>query len=332
MPMRPIRDLTRRAFSAGLLAALAAAPGLAGAQTGYPNRPVQLVVPFAAGGSIDVIFRILSESLGKRLGQPVVVVNRPGGASTIGMGSVAKAMPDGYTFGAASLSFAANGAFLTTPLPYDPARDFVPVTQVFRVPMVMTMNPQVGASNLRELVAHAKANPDKLNYASSGIASSGHLAAALFESVTGTAMVHVPYNTLPLPSVAANDTQVLIGPVSPALAFIRSERLRPMGVTSKERLAVLPEVPTFVEAGVPGYEFYEWAGLVAPAGTPADIVARMQREVAAVLAEPDVRKRITDLGAEIVASSPEQFAAHIQQELARWAQVGQKTRGRPMRQ
>lgn len=320
--------MRRRQLSAGLLAALAVGlPAVTAAQE-FPSRPVQIVVPFGPGGATDAVFRIISEPLGRRLGQQVVVINRPGGATTIGMGSVAKAAPDGHTLGVASLSFAANGAFMQTAVPYDPARDFAPISMVFRVPMVLTVNPQVAAPSLRDLVALAKAKPGSLNYASSGIASSGHVASALFESVTGVSMVHVPYNTLPIPAVVAGDTQVLIGPVAPALAFIRNGRLRPLGVTSRQRLEVLPDVPTFAEAGVPGYEFFEWAGLVAPAGTSPETVARLQRELSAVLADEAIRKRISDLGGEVTTGSADEFRAFIAQELARWAQLGQRTRER----
>lgn len=317
----PAVHMSRRAF----VGAAAAVPLWARAQP-FPGRPIQIVVPFGPGGATDAVFRIISEPLGKRLGQPVLVMNRPGGATTIGMGAVAKAAPDGHTLGVASLSFTANGAFMQGALPYDPARDFIPISLVFRVPMVMTVNSQVPARTLRELIGLARATPSQLNYASSGVASSGHVAAALFESMTGTALTHVPYNTLPLPAVVAGDTQLLIGPVAPALSFIRSGRLRALGVTTQQRLGVLPDVPTFAEDGVPGYEFFEWAGLVAPAGTPADVTARIHRELAGLLEEESVRNRIAALGAEVIGNSPAQFRTFMQHELARWADLGQRNR------
>jgi tripartite-type tricarboxylate transporter receptor subunit TctC len=300
---------------------------LAAMAQGFPSRPIQIVVPFGPGGSTDVIFRMIADPLGKRFGQPVVILNRPGGGTTIGMNSVAKAPPDGYMLGVATLSFTANAAFLQRPLPYDPAKDFVPISLVFRVPLVMTVNPQVPAYSVRELIAYAKAHPGKLNYASSGIASSGHVAAALFESMTGTSMVHVPYNSLPIPGVVSGDTQVLIGPVTPALPFIRSGKLRALGVTTRQRVDVLPDVPTFAEDGVPGYEVYEWAGLVAPAGVPDAVVERIQHELAAVLADPTLRHRIAAAGAEVVAGSQKEFRGFIGGELRRWSRLAAQTRG-----
>lgn len=311
------------------LVAIAIATPLDALAQAFPSRPVQVVVPFGPGGSTDAVFRLLSEPLAKRLGQPVVIVNRPGGATTIGMGQVASSAPDGHTLGVATLSFAANGAFLQSPIRYDAAKDFAAVTLVFRVPMVMTVNPQVPAKSVGDLVALARSGPAQLNYASSGVASSGHVAAALFEEVAGVKFTHVPYNSLPISSVIAGDTHLLIGPVTPALQYIRNGRLRALGVTTKQRVDVLPDVPTFAEDGVPGYEFYDWAGLVAPAGTPPEIVARLHTEMAAVLADDALRKRIAELGCEVIGAGPADFRTFLARELARWPQVALRTRANP---
>jgi tripartite-type tricarboxylate transporter receptor subunit TctC len=286
----------------------------------YPTKPIQMVVPFAPGGSIDITFRVISPGLSERLGQPVVVLNRPGGAATIGMAVVAKSAPDGYTFGAASLAYAANPPFMVGKMPFDTEKDLVPVTQVAKSALAFLVNAEVPARSVKEFIALAKAKPGVLNYGSVGVASSGHLATALFESLSGTRMTHVPYNSGPLPALVANQIQLQLGPIPSSMPFIKAGKLFALGVSSLTPDPSLPGVPTVAES-VPGFEVSEWPGIVAPAGTPAAIINRMQSEVVRVLADPEVRKRLSDVGSVPVGSTPDEFGKFIRKELTTWAKV-----------
>jgi tripartite-type tricarboxylate transporter receptor subunit TctC len=300
---------------------MALAP-LAGKADAYPVRPVRVIVPFAAGGSTDVVIRVLSEELGKQLGQPVIVDNRPGGAATIGMNVVARSAPDGYTLGVATLSFAANPSFLKENIPFNASTDLVPVSQVARMPLVLTVNPSVPVHTAAELVSYARNNPGKLNFGSTGIASSGHLGGALFESLTHTRMTHVPYsNSAVVADVVAGQLQVLVGPVPSSLPFVESGKLRALGVTSAKRSAAMPNVPTLAEAGVPGFEANEWAGIVVPKGTPDAVVRKLQSAIVASLQSPKVRKGFENAGAEVVGSTSGQFKDFIHSEVDKWARV-----------
>lgn len=311
----------RAVLKLAALAALALAPWVAIAQS-YPERPVRLIVPFAAGGSTDVVFRALSTELARHLGQPVVIDNRPGGGATIGMNAVAKAAPDGYTLGVATLSFAANPSFLKERVPFSAENDFEPVTLVARMPLVLTVHPSVPARTAAELVAYARQHPGVLNYGSTGIASSGHLGGALLESQAGIRLMHIPYSSsFVVGAIVSGEMQVLVGPLPSSLPFVQTDRLIPLGVTSSSRAPALPHVPTLAEAGIPGIEAYEWSGLVAPKGTPEAVVQKVQQAVVAALGNPGVRESIQRTGAETIGGTPREFSAFIRSELARWSRI-----------
>lgn len=292
----------------------------------YPAKPIQAVIPFAAGASTDVVYRMIAPALSERMGQAFLIINRPGGAATIGMNTVAKSAPDGYTLGVATLSFAANPPFMAGQMPFDTERDLVPVVMTTRLPLVMEIHPSVPARSVRELIDLARAKPGAINYGSSGVASSGHLAGALFESMAGVQMTHVPYsNQSSITALVSGVFEVLFGAAPNAVPLIKSGRLVALGVTTARPIAQLPGVPPVAET-VPGFEVTEWAGLVAPAGTPAAIIARIQQDVTRTLAEPDLARRVEGTGALIVAGSTEDFARHLKQEFALWNKVGARVK------
>jgi tripartite-type tricarboxylate transporter receptor subunit TctC len=294
--------------------------GTAHAQHAYPSRTIEIVVPFAAGGSVDITMRLVGASLAKRLGQSVVIVNKAGAGATLGMIDVAKSAPDGHTLGAASFSFAANTAVLKT-APYDLFKDFAPITMVARSPMVLLVNPKTPVKNVAEFVAWVKAAPPgSLNYGSVGAASSGHLMSELFLSRAGIKMVHVPFRTGPLPPLAQGDIHLQFSPIPTAVPWLRDGRLRAFAVSSREPYGGLPGIEP-VSRTLQGFDTYEWPGLVAPAATPRAIIDLIQREVVKVLAEPEILDRMNVLGSEPVGSTPEQFAAHIKRESELWKDV-----------
>lgn len=329
-----MKSLSKRRLLAQLATALAVAfaPQLATAQA-WPDKPVKIVVPFAAGGSTDVLFRVLSIELGKKLGQQVVIENRPGGAATIGMNVVANAAPDGYTLGAATLSFAANPAFLKDRVPFNAEKDFVPVSVVAKLPLVLTVHPSVGVRTTAELVDYARKNPGKLNYGSTGIASSGHLGGALFESLSGTRLTHIPYsNSAVVAAVVAGDMQMLVGPIPSSLPFIQSGRLIALGVTSATRASAMPNVPTLAEGGIKGFDAYDFSAVVAPKGTPDAIVQKLNAAILASLKEPGVRENIAKSGAEVVGSSPAEMGNFIKSELVKWGRISTDLQARDAQQ
>lgn len=288
----------------------------------FPNRAVRIIIPFAAGGATDVVFRMLTPALSEHLGQQVVIDNRPGGAATIGMDLAAKAAPDGYTLGVANVAFGVN-PFALRKLPYDSERDFAPVSLVATVTQVLLVHPSVPARSVKELIALAKAKPGALNYASGGNASSGHLACELLMHRTGIRMVHIPYKGGG-PSVISSvsgETAINFTSVPASVQHLRSGRLIGLGVSSAKRDAALPEVPSIAEAGVAGYEFSDWQGVVSPAKTPAAVITRLNQEFVKTLADAALRKRIEGVGARAVGSSPEELGAFIRKEFATWAAV-----------
>jgi tripartite-type tricarboxylate transporter receptor subunit TctC len=306
-------------IAAGLLAALGlVAPS--SAQQSYPSRPIEIVVPFAAGGSIDITLRVIGPHLSKRLGQSVVILNKGGAGATLGMAYVARSAPDGYTFGAASFAFAANSAVLDK-VSYDVIKDFEPVTMVARSPMMLLVNPKSPATTVQGFIDWVKSKPPgELNYGSVGVASSGHLITELFLSRAGIKMTHVPYSTSPLPALAQGDIHLQFSPIPTSVPWIKDGRLRAIGVTSLDPDPNVPELAP-VSATLPGFDAYEWPGLVAPAGTPRGIIERVQREIAQIVAEPEVKERLATLGSQGVGSTAEQFGAHIKKESALWAGV-----------
>jgi tripartite-type tricarboxylate transporter receptor subunit TctC len=304
--------------------ALAADPllrvGRSRAADSYPSRTIQIIVPFSAGGSIDVTFRLVAPLLANRLGQSVVIVNRAGGGATIGMNEVAKAEPDGYTLGAASLSFAANTALLKA-VPYDPLKDFEPITMVSRSPSLLLVNGAAPAKTLAEFIEWVKSKPaNSLNYSSVGIGSSGHLFGALFLSRAGLQMQHVPFTENAFAPVAQNFVQMLFGPIPSSMPWLHDGKLRALAVTSLDVDPSVADIPPLSRT-LPGFEAFEWPGLVAPKGTPPAIIERIQHDIAATLTDADLRHRLAALGAEPVGSTPEEFRAFIAKQVETWAQV-----------
>jgi len=294
-----------------------------GAQQNYPNRPVRFVVPFAPGGSVDTLARTIGPRLADALGQQIVVDNRPGGNGNIGMEVVAQSRPDGHTL---VLGYIANLAIfpsLPVKLPYDPVKDYAPVTQVASSPNVLTAHPSVPAKSLRELVALVKAKPGQVSFASTGVASVGHLTGELLNNLAGMKMVHVPYKGggQAIIDLLGGHVQVMFSGFSAVMPHIKSGKVRPLAVTGPQRSPALPDVPTLAEQGFSGVEATAWYGVLAPAGTPRPIVARLHDEVVKILRVPDVVQKLDALGFEIVGSTPEAFAAYIKTEIRKWADV-----------
>jgi tripartite-type tricarboxylate transporter receptor subunit TctC len=289
----------------------------------WPARPVRLIVPYAAGAGInDIMARLVGQHLGPGLGQSVVIENRAGSGGIAGTEAAAKAAPDGYTFLMTNVSLVTS-AYMYPKLPYDPQMDFVPVTLVATSPLMLVVNPSVAAKSVQELVALAKANPGKLNFGSGGVGSTPHLSAELFKSAAGFDAVHVPYKggAPALNDLIGGQLSFMIENVPGTMPFVKQGKLRALAITSAQRSPLEPALPTMAESGVPGYEVLGWQGLFAPAGTPREIVARLQAEVGKVLRRPEVRERLAALGAEPVGSTPEEFGAFVRAEHARWGKV-----------
>jgi tripartite-type tricarboxylate transporter receptor subunit TctC len=309
----------RRPWTAIAIAAAALAvsgPPLR-AQAPYPAATVEVVVPFAAGGAVDVTGRVVAQALSKALGQSFVVINRPGANSNIGNSAVARAKPDGYTLLVSSIGLAANKALYKS-LPYDPLADLAPISLVSNAPVGLFVTKSLPVGNLKDFIAHLKANPNKLNYASYGIGSSPHLAAELFQRTTGTKMTHVPFSGNGPATVAtvADTTQVIFCSTVAALPFVLDGSLKPIAFGHDRRSPQLPDVPTLKESGV-DFVMGTWFGLLAPASTPTPVIATLNRALRGALADPELQKIVTSQGAEIVASSPEEFAQFLKTESER---------------
>jgi len=320
----------RRRFAVVLLcvAALASGSGIAGAQT-YPERPIRVIVPFSPGGAVDGPMRLLAQEMSKKLGQQVVVENKPGAGATIGSELVAKAPADGYTLLLASQTNAIS-ASLYRALAYDPIEDFAPIALIGREPGVLVVHPALPVTTAAEFIAYAKARPGKVDYASSGNGSGQHLFMALFASMTDLKLNHVPYR-----GSGQATTDLLGGTVAASIpgtagmvGHIKAGKLRPLAVTGTKRSPQLPDVPTMAEAGVPGYEAYVWLGLMAPKATPQSIITRLNREVVAALATPEVRAYMATAGIEIVGSTPAEFGVFFRAERDQWAKVVRETGAR----
>lgn len=312
-----------RAIPYGCLFMLAAGfAQIALAQVQYPNRPLRIIVPSAVGGAADTVARVIAQPLAERLGQPVVVENRAGAGTVIGAEAVAKSAPDGHTLLIGLPALAINPSIYKK-LPYDALRDFTPITQAVSQPNLLVVHPSLPAKSVKELIALAKARPGELVFASSGVGASSHLTIELFLLMTGTRMLHVPYKG-PTPGVIdlmAGRVSVMAPSTIATLPHVRSGRLRALGVTTATRAVGLPDIPTVAEAGVPGYESVSWFGLVAPAGTPKEVIARLHQETVAILRTPDIKERLARDGTEVVAGSPEEFDAYIRAEIVKWAKV-----------
>jgi tripartite-type tricarboxylate transporter receptor subunit TctC len=290
----------------------------------WPAKPIRMVIPFAPGGTTDNIGRLVAQRLAEPLAQPVVVDNRPGAGGLIGAELVAKAPSDGYTLLMMTLAFPIS-ASMRRDLAFDPLRSFAPVTQLVSLPLMLVVNPSLPVKTVKDLETLARARPGELTYATSGHGTSPHMAAAMFTSMTKTTMIHVPYkgNAPTLVDLLGGQVSMTFGIAHQFLAPVKAGRLRAIAVTTAKRTAFAPDLPTIAEAGLPGYEISAWQGILAPAGTAADIVDRLQREIARILRLPDVMDKLTNEGAEPVASTPEAFGEYLKAELARWARVGQ---------
>ena len=324
--------LNRRRFIASASLASALAPSLARAQSGWPNKPVRIVVPFAAGGTTDILARALAPELQRAFGQPFVVDNKPGAGGNSGSAEVAKAGGDGYTLLMGTVGTHAINPSLYPKMPYDAVKDFVPITLVAAVPNVLVMNPgtaqRLGVTDVQSLIKALKANPGKLNMASSGNGTSIHLAGELFKTMTGTFMVHLPYRGSgpALIDLMAGNVDVMFDNLPSALPHIKSGRLKALAVTSAARSGALPELPTVEQAGgntLKAYEASSWFGLLAPTGTPADVVSRVQQESAKALGTAVMKERLLGQGAIPSGNTPAEFALFIAAEAKKWARVVQ---------
>jgi tripartite-type tricarboxylate transporter receptor subunit TctC len=292
------------------------------ASAAYPEKPITLIVPWAAGGSTDILARAIAEQLTKSMGQPVIVDNRVGASGNIGSNFVAKAKPDGYTLLIGSMSTHAMNPTLMPNMPFKGADDFTPIALVANVINTMVVNPSVPARNLREFIAYAKANPGKLAYASAGAGSTNHLSAEMFKKAAGIEMLHVPYKG-GAPAVldtVSNQTQVLFSAGTQTLPHVNAGKLRLLAVTEPKRSALLPDTPTVAET-LPGYEISVWYAAFGPAGMPAELTARLNSEINKALAVPEVRARMDSIGVELVKSTPEQLATALKKDTARYDKV-----------
>ena len=299
--------------------------GHARAQTAaaYPSKPVRLVIPFPPGGPLDVIGRLIAQKASEDWGQSVVVDNRPGAGGNIGADLVAKSPPDGYTIVMGALSTHAVNPSLYAKMPYDAVKDFAPISLVAITPNVLVVNPSVPVNSAKEFVAYAKANSGKLSFGSGSNGSAGHLAGELFKVDTKTDIVHVPYKggAPATQGLLAGDTQFMFDNLANAMAQVKAGKLKALAVTTAERSKLAPDLPTMAEAGLPGFDISTWFGLLAPAGTPKDVIAKWNAEVVKILNSPDVRERLTAQGAEPAPTTPEQFAAFIQSEIPKYARI-----------
>ncbi len=315
------------AASALVFAAHASGPAQAAQpEADFPSRPMRLIVNFPPGGTTDILARLIGPKLSEAFKQAVVIDNRAGASGMIGANAVAKAGNDGYTFGFIISTNAISPALFAN-VPFDPVRDFAPITLLVSVPNVISVHPSVPASTLAELIALAKTQPGKLSFGTSGTGTAVHLTGELFKSLAKVDITHVPYKGggPALSDLIAGQIPMGVQNIATVVQYVRSGRVRALGISSLERSPALPDVPTIASAGFPGFEAKEWYGLVAPAGTPVPIVARLNREIVRVMHLPDITARIAEQGAEIIADSPEQFGVFIKSELAKWTRIVRET-------
>jgi tripartite-type tricarboxylate transporter receptor subunit TctC len=310
-----------RMLMAAALCFVFASPGWA--QQDYPTRTVRIIVPFAPGGSTDIFARYIADKLAPALAQPVVVENRTGAGGNIGAEAVARAAPDGYTLLMATTGVMSINNALYPNMTYDAAKDFEPVIFVASITNVLVVPPELPANSVRELIALAKEKPGSLSFGSSGAGSSTHLSSELFKSMAGIDVLHVPYkgSSQALTDLIAGRIAMIIDNMPGAISFIRAGRLRALGVTGNKRSPALPEVPTIAEAALPGYESLSWSGIAVPAGTSKEVIARLNRDIATILAQADIREKFAQAGADPVGGSPQEFAAHIRAEREKWSKL-----------
>ncbi|WP_295856654.1 tripartite tricarboxylate transporter substrate binding protein [uncultured Xylophilus sp.] len=324
--------LSTRRRACAIAAALAvaagglAAPAAAVAQGAYPSKPITLVVPFPPGGPTDLVARVLAQKLGEQLGQNVLVDNRGGANGNIGAQLVAKAPADGYTLLYNTSSITLSPALYKS-VPYDLQRDFAPVALTAVVPLALVTHPSVPANNVKEFVAYARAHPQKLSYGSAGNGNVTHLGAFQFVQANGIEATHIPYKGSAPADVdlAGGQIQFMTDTVNSVMSFVRDKRMKMLAVTSAKRMSLFPDVPTLAESGMPGFEVGAWQGVMVPAGTPAAVVDRLNAEIVKALKSPDVRDRLALQGAEPLGSTPQEYAAYVKKESARWATVVKAT-------
>jgi tripartite-type tricarboxylate transporter receptor subunit TctC len=321
----------RKTTIACLLAAMTVPAFAAENAQDYPSKPIRLVVPFTPGGSTDILARVIGVKLTEAWGRQVVIDNRPGAGGNIGVDLVAKSPADGYTLVMGHIGTFGVNPTLYPKLPYDPIKDFQPITLVALVPNMLSVNPALPAKSVKELLALAKAKPGTINFGSGGNGSAAHLAGEYFKLMSKTDITHIPYRgTSPaVTDLIAGQIQMIITGVPPTLNFVKTGKLRALAVATSKRLPLLPDLPTISEAGVPGYEATQWYGVLAPAGTPKPIVAKLNAEMSKAIKGPDVREKLAADAAEPVGNSPEEFGAFIKKEIARWAPVVKASGARP---
>jgi tripartite-type tricarboxylate transporter receptor subunit TctC len=315
-----LRTLSRTSLALALIVTCAAA---AAQQQPYPSRPLKLIMSFPAGGPTDIVGRLLGQKLTEAWGQNVVIDNRPGGGGMIGGALAAKSPPDGYTLYLAGISTLAISPFVQKNMPFDPIRDFQPVSRTTLQPLLLMTHPSLPVKTLRDFIALARAKPGQINYASSGPGGSGHLAGELFKSMTHTNLVHVPYRGAPpaLIDLMSGQVQTMFGTILASVPHVRSGKLHAIAITGPRRSAAIAEVPTFAESGLPGYDASSWNGIVVPAGTPRAIVDKLNLELVRIMQMPAVLDRLAPDGTLAISSTPDEFAAFIKSEQAKWSKV-----------
>lgn len=288
----------------------------------YPNKPVRLIVPFSAGGPADLLGRLIGEKLQRTLGQTIVVINKDGAGTLLGVDMAAKASPDGYTLLLGNVAMVINSS-AGKRLPYDVQRDLAPVSLAFTQPLILVINPALPIATLKEFIAYAKANPGRLKYGSSGVGTSIHLTTELFRNAVGIELTHIPYKGAApaLTDLLGGQIDLMFPGITPVVAHVKAGKLKALGLTSRKRSPALPDVPTMIEQGVADFESIGWYGVLVPAGTPKNIVTRLNRELVAVLNLPDLKERLSSQGGDAVSSTPEQFTTFIADEMKKWTSV-----------
>jgi tripartite-type tricarboxylate transporter receptor subunit TctC len=314
------RTLALAVLGAGMLAL---APVMAQAQGAFPSKALTIVVPFSAGGTTDILARVVGQYMAKDLGQPVIIDNRAGAGGNIGAQMVARAAPDGYTLLMGTVGTHAINQSLYKKLGFDPIKDFAPITRVALVPNLLVANPAQPFKSVKELIAYARANPGKLTFASSGSGTSIHLSGEMFQQMAGVEMQHIPYkgSAPALTDLLGGQTAIMFDNMPSVIGHVRAGKLRPIAVTTPNRSPAVPDVPTIAESGVPGYSATSWFGLLAPTGTPAPVMAKLHGSILKALADPEVKKKMAEQGAEPHGEKPEQFAEFIRSETAKWGQT-----------
>ena len=314
------RTLALAVMAAGAVALL---PLGASAQAAFPSKALTLVVPFSAGGTTDILARVVGQYMSKDLGQPVIIDNRAGAGGNIGAQLVARAAPDGYTLLMGTVGTHAINQSLYKKMAFDPIKDFAPISRVALVPNLLVANPSQPFKTVKEMIAYAKANPGKLTFASSGSGSSIHLSGEMFQQMAGVEMQHIPYkgSAPAMTDLLGGQTAIMFDNMPSAIGHVRAGKLRPIAVTTPNRSPALPNVPTIAESGVPGYSATSWFGILAPAGTPAPVIARLNASILKALADPDVKKKLAEQGAEPHGEKPEQFAEFIRSETEKWGKT-----------